>query len=81
MSSVTTLPRRASFVGSQSEWFSIGFGLWVALSSGLHQGRIESRGTVFIAVDDLNSTIGEFPTLRDAMAAVEAHSASLSAAA
>lgn len=81
MSSVSTLPRRASFVGSQSEWFSIGSGLWVAVSSGLHQGRIEATGAVFVAVDDLNTTIGEYATLRDAMAAVEAQSAASSVAA
>lgn len=70
---LSSLPRRASFVGARSDWVAIGPDLWVATSSGLHRGRIEADGAAFLAVDDRNSVVGRFPSLREAMAGVETH--------
>lgn len=74
MSAVSALPRRSTFVGPQSEWVCVGPSLWVAVSSGMHQGRVEGHGALFAAIGDVNNLIGEYTTLRDAMTAVETHS-------
>ncbi|MBO0982702.1 hypothetical protein [Rathayibacter sp. SD072] len=71
--SVSVLPRRTTFLAPRSEWVAVGSALWVALSSGLHQGRVETLGGAFAAIDDSGRTVGEFPTLREAMTAVENH--------
>lgn len=64
-------PRRTSFIRPRAEWFAVASGLWVAVSAGMHNGRIESVNGLFVAVDDRNRQVGRFSTLRAAMSAIE----------